>query len=91
MVSKSFIHKVRACLILVAVFVLLPITSIQASDEEKEARGMVFMDFFTDGNDAGWTQINRTWRVAEGRYILDGSYVPGAQGRDGYAVTHEGD
>jgi hypothetical protein len=52
---------------------------------------MGFRDFFTDGDDAGWTQINRTWRVAEGRYILDGDYMPGAGGRDGYAVTHEGD
>jgi len=47
---------------------------------------------FTDGNDAGWTQINRDWHVWHGRYSLDvTSYRPDAIGRDGYSVTHVSD
>lgn len=46
---------------------------------------------FTDGNDAGWTQINRYWHVWHGRYSLDGGYRSDAASRDGFSVTHVGD
>jgi hypothetical protein len=51
----------------------------------------LFADYFTDGNDAGWTQYNRYWHVLKGRYVLDGGYRPGACGRGGWSVTHAGD
>lgn len=50
-----------------------------------------FTDYFNDGNDNGWTQLNRRWHVRNGRYVLDGNYLPDAVGRGGMSVTHVGD
>jgi hypothetical protein len=52
-------------------------------------------DDFNDGNDNGWTQINRSWHVIDGRYHLDGCYgcngVPLTGNRDGFSYTHVDD
>lgn len=64
---------------------LLPIMSGHAYGGGK------FSDYFTDGDDAGWTQINRDWSVGLGRYFLNGGYKHGSSERDGYSVTHVGD
>jgi hypothetical protein len=52
---------------------------------------IIFQDYFTDGNDNGWKQVNRQWHVTLGRYIQDGDYLPNALGRGGYSLTHVGD
>lgn len=52
---------------------------------------IIFQDYFTDGNDKGWKQVNRSWHVILGRYIQDGDYFPNALGRGGYSLTHAGD
>ena len=52
---------------------------------------IIFQDYFTDGNDNGWVQINRAWHVILGHYIQDGDYFPNALGRGGYSLTHIGD
>ena len=52
---------------------------------------IIFQDYFTDGNDKGWKQVNRKWHVTLGRYIQDGDYFPSALGRGGYSLTHTGD
>ena len=52
-------------------------------------------DNFNDGNDNGWTQINRSSHVIDGRYYLDGCYgcndVPLTGNRDGFSYTHVDD
>ena len=52
-------------------------------------------DDFNDDNDNGWTQINRSWHVIDGRYHLDGCYgcndVPLTGARDGFSYTHVDD
>jgi len=52
-------------------------------------------DDFNDGNDNGWTQINRSWHVIDGRYYIDGCYgcngVPLTGARDGFSYTHVDD
>lgn len=88
--NKSFICRFRFSFISIVLFALFPITSIRAS-ESKENSPIIFQDFFTNGADEGWKQINRIWSVSAGRYILDGGYMPDAEGRDGFAVIHEGD
>ena len=56
---------------------------------------LLFKDDFNDGNDNGWTQINRSWHVIDGRYYLDGCYgcngVPLTGNRDGQSFTHVDD
>ncbi len=83
-------YQSLAPIMVITALLVSPITSIQAAEDGPTLLPL-FSDYFTDGDDIGWTQINRFWRVAEGRYVLDGDYMPEAQGRDGYAVTHEGD
>jgi hypothetical protein len=55
----------------------------------------LFTDDFNDGSDNGWTQINRSWHVIDGRYHLDGCYgcddVPPTGARDGFSYTHVDD
>jgi hypothetical protein len=57
--------------------------------------GPLFTDDFNDGNDNGWTQLNRSWHVIDGRYHLDGCYgcngVLRTAGRDGFTYTHVDD
>lgn len=69
----------------IAVIALSPIVSSHAYGAVK------FSDYFTDGDDAGWTQINRDWSLGLGRYILDGDYKPDHKERGGWTVTHVGD
>lgn len=38
-----------------------------------------------------WTAYNRAARVAGGRLVVDGDYLPGAIPRDGWVLTHVGD
>lgn len=57
----------------------------------QKAGNPMFQDYFTDGNDAGWVQVNRAWHVILGRYVQDGDYFSDALGRGGYSLTHEGD
>jgi hypothetical protein len=56
---------------------------------------VLLTDDFSDGDDAGWIQVNRSWHVVGGRYQLDGCYgcdgVPTTGARDGFAYTHVGD
>jgi hypothetical protein len=56
---------------------------------------LLLTDDFNDGNDIGWTQINRSWHVIDGRYYLDGCYgcngVPLTGARDGFSYTHVDD
>jgi hypothetical protein len=57
---------------------------------------ILLLDDFEDGDDAGWTQVNRSWHVwqqtpGQNAYLLDGGYLPGACGRDGWTLTHAGD
>lgn len=56
---------------------------------------LLLRDDFSDGDDAGWIQVNRSWHVVGGRYHLDGCYgcdgVPTTGARDGFAYTHVGD
>ena len=55
---------------------------------------VLFTDNFNDGNDNGWTQLNRCWHVSDGRYYLDGGYgcgVPSTGTRDGFSYTHVSD
>ena len=55
----------------------------------------MFADDFNDGNDNGWTQLNRSWHVIDGRYYLDGCYgcngVLRTGSRDGFTYTHVDD
>ena len=52
-------------------------------------------DDFNDGNDNGWTQLNRSWHVIDGRYYIDGCYgcngVLSTGARDGFSYTHVDD
>src|SRR5581483_1327547 len=56
---------------------------------------VLFSDDFNDGDDAGWTQENRSWDVVDGRYSSDGCYgcngVPRTGARDAFSFTHVGD
>lgn len=55
----------------------------------------LFIDDFNDGNDNGWTQLNRSWHVINGRYYLDGCYgcngVQSTGTRDGFSYIHVSD
>jgi hypothetical protein len=53
--------------------------------------GTLFQDYFTTTPDTAWTFVNRGGQIAQGRLVIDGSYLPGATDRDGLAVTHVGD
>lgn len=64
---------------------------LTAAAPQPLSKRVLFEDTFSDGNDAGWTQINRYWNVTNGHYVLDGDYMPNSIGRNGYSVTHEGD
>ncbi|MGZ7084395.1 MAG: family 16 glycoside hydrolase [Candidatus Angelobacter sp.] len=66
--------------------------SSQKEEHSTQKMGpIIFQDYFTDGNDNGWKQVNRRWHVTLGRYIQDGDYLPDALGRGGYSLTHVGD
>jgi hypothetical protein len=58
---------------------------------EASRPGVIFRDDFSDGDDAGWTQISRVWHVRDGRYVLDGDYTEDSEERGGYSVIHVGD
>lgn len=81
---------VRASALAFVVFLVMS-ASAQMSASAPRIGRPIFQDYFTDGNDAGWVQINRAWHVSFGRYIQDGDYLPDALGRGGYALTHVGD
>ncbi len=51
----------------------------------------IFRDHFSRSSDGAFTFVNRAGRVAGGRLVIDGDYLPTAQDRDGWAVTHAGD
>jgi hypothetical protein len=51
---------------------------------------VLFRDSFNQANDPAWTFVNRAGRVAGGRLVIDGGYLPGAVDRDGWALTHVG-
>jgi hypothetical protein len=84
-------------LILVATSYVTAQTATNLSSQKNEhstqhkAGPIIFQDYFTDGNDNGWKQVNRRWHVTLGRYIQDGDYLPNALGRGGYSLTHIGD
>ncbi|MBN1671136.1 MAG: hypothetical protein JXR37_08900, partial [Kiritimatiellae bacterium] len=64
---------------------------------EQAYQGVVmFADDFEDGNDDGWTQFRRAWKVRDGRYCLDGGALGGSgsggqSARDGFSFAHLGD
>lgn len=51
----------------------------------------IFRDHFSRSPDRAFTFVNRAGRIADGRLVIDGDYLPTAQDRDGWAVTHAGD
>jgi hypothetical protein len=73
--------------ILIALLLILGLCLVAAAPNSK----LLFHDKFKDGNDEGWTQVNRYWHVRDGRYYLDGDYMPNHQGRDGFSYTHIND
>ncbi len=67
---RVFIRKFYWLFLAIAVIALSPIVSSHAYGAVK------FSDYFTDGDDAGWTQLNRNWSLTLGRYVLDRDYKP---------------
>ena len=52
----------------------------------------LFTDFFSRTSlGSAWTAFNRAAHVAGGRLQMDGAYLPGRSGRDGWVLTHVGD
>ena len=52
---------------------------------------LLLKDFFTDSKNKHWTFYNRTGRIANGSLWMDGGYMRGSIGRDGWILTHVGD
>ena len=51
----------------------------------------LFVDYFTLSPDPAWTFVNRAGKVAGGRLVIAGDYLPGPRpSRDGWAMTHVG-
>lgn len=88
---KSVSYRKYLCLVAGLVIAGSVLLGVASSLQAKE----LFADNFNDGNDSGWTQLNRSWHVVDGRYYLDGCYgcngVPLTGTRDGFSYTHVGD
>ncbi|MFO0793914.1 MAG: family 16 glycoside hydrolase [Candidatus Brocadiaceae bacterium] len=82
---KVFIRQFYWLFLAIAVIALSAIVSSHTYGAVK------FSDYFTDGDDAGWAQLNRDWSLTLGRYVLDGDYKPDNIERGGWTVTHAGD
>lgn len=89
--ARARVIRAVACAVAAATVVVAPMVAPTEAQAEDHRRGLLLADRFADGNDDGWTQHNRSWQVVDGRYVLNGGYVPQPCGRDGWSVTHAGD
>ena len=61
-----------------------------AAAEPSAGGTILFQDQFTNPNDPNWTFFNRNGIVTGGRLWVNGSYMNGSVGRDGWALTNVG-
>jgi hypothetical protein len=77
--------------VIVALCGLTPLSASGASGTVTSGNTTVlFHDDFTTDSGA-WSFFNRYGRIASGRLWIDGTYMPNAVPRDGWALTHIGD
>jgi hypothetical protein len=55
------------------------------------ATSVLFSDDFSSPNDPNWTFFNRYGSIGGGHLLINGGYMPNANGRGGWALSHVGD
>jgi len=83
-------HRIGSLIAIATATTGVLFTAASAATDSPE-RSSLFRDYFNSTSDADWAFFNRDGRFQEGRLWIDGDYLPGAIGRDGWALTHVGD